>query len=103
MKFIREIIKNSRVKKILQDKSNTNRAALNCLNELGYPLPKIRHALIVLNGIKFTEIKGEVSIPSISYAIKGLKKNPTAIMNISQALNLEPEELFSHPGRFVNF
>jgi len=103
MKFIKKIIKNNRVKRNLQDKSNANRAALNCLKELGFPLPNIRHSLIVLNGIKLKDISGDVSTPSISYAIKGLKKNPTAIMNISQALNLEPEELFSHPGRFVNF
>jgi hypothetical protein len=72
-----------------------NQAALCALKNLGFPLEKIRKALIGLNNIKYSEIAGQhTSVASISNTINGIRESKTAKQLISEKLGIEQTELF---------
>jgi len=75
-------------------KARKNRAVLKRLLKLGYPMPNIRQALLFLNNIQYNELLNGVCRATISNTVKGKAKNKIAINNISQALYLNPRELF---------
>ncbi len=78
-----------------QVKRRRNRKALNCLNDLGFSLLEIRRALLYLNGITVTEIaNGEVSQPTITNTVKGIRANPAIQKKITDQLSLQVEEVF---------
>lgn len=81
---------------------NKNRAALRALRALGYPLPRIRHALVILNGRKITDINGSGVGKTVIYnAVKGKTHHYPAMKAVAQALGLHVEELFDEgPGAF---
>jgi len=92
--MINNIIKNN----IFQPK-NKNRRTLKFLKKLNYPLPRIRKALIVLNGLKLDEIaQGQTTASSLSKTIRkrSVQENHRKKdkLLISKKLGLEPQELF---------
>lgn len=93
MNLIRRQI--NKLNKIIQGESNRNRATLQYLESLGFSLPKIRKALIELNGVNVRELAdGHVSIPTVYNVIKGNRGNVLAMQLLADRLALEPEELF---------
>ena len=98
MTIIRKIL-NSRLKKIIQDKPHRNRAALACLITLGFPITRIRKALLDLNGITIQGLgNGEVSYPALYNALRGYRKNGPAVIvakeKLAEPLGLNVKELF---------
>lgn len=90
----RNMINNIFKNKIFQPK-NKNLRALNYLKKLDYPLPRIRKALIVLNGIKLFEIaQDQISPVNISKTVSGLFSSKKAKRLISQKLDIKEDELF---------
>lgn len=74
---------------------NKNLRVLRYLKRLNYPLPKIRKALIVLNGIKLAEIaQDKIAVVNISKTVNGLFSSKKAKSLISQKLDVEQTELF---------
>jgi len=77
---------------------NNNRATLKYLKKLGYPIPHIRKALIVLNGVKLDDIaQGQSTPSSISKTLRlktGRNHRKKDKSLIASKLNLEIEELF---------
>jgi hypothetical protein len=78
---------------------NKNRRVLKLLKKLNYPLPRIRKALIILNGIKLADIaQDQTTASSLSKTIrkKSIKTNHRKKDKklISQKLGLNIEELF---------
>lgn len=90
----------SKLNKIIQAESCRNRAALKCLDKLGFPLPDIRNALIKANRIKVSKLADGHSIksPTIYNTIYGKRANDTAKSVVSEALNLSVQELFPDEG-----
>ncbi len=90
-----ELISNIKMKYPFQEKRRRNRKALNCLNGLGFSLPEIRRALLYLNGITINGIaNGEVSQPTITNTVKGIRVNPAVQQKIADQLSLQVEEVF---------
>ena len=82
-------------KGFIQSKKTRNRTALNCLKELGFSLPKIRKALIDLNGINISALAdGRISGPTLYNTLRGVKCNETAQVILAEGLDLTREELF---------
>ena len=91
-----KIFQSNRTNKSFQGKTGKrNWAALQALKKIGYPLPKVRKALIELNGLTLAEISaGEVSIPTVANTLKGIRNNAIAKSLIAQKLSLSTNELF---------
>ena len=79
---------------------NKNRAALRALLALGYPLDRIRSALLALNGLRVHQLDAsDVSKTVVYAAVKGKTQHYKAMRVIAQALGLHVEELFDEdPG-----
>jgi lambda repressor-like predicted transcriptional regulator len=86
----------TKLKGFIQGESNRNRAALNCLKEIGFSMKEIRHALIRLNGINISGlIDGQQLTPPTLYnTLDGKRQNPQAQSIFSDALGLNIKELF---------
>jgi len=88
------------INKIFQNNNKThqkakkNRLALKRLQKLGFPMPNIRQALLYLNQVQYNDLLNGVCRATISNTVRGRAKNKTAVKNISEALNLRPDELF---------
>ncbi len=95
--MLSKIFQSIKLNKSFQGKTkNRNYAALYGLKNLGFPLPKIRKTLIVLNNIKYSEIAGtETSVASISNTINGNREGKTAKILIAEILGIEQNELFT--------
>ena len=91
------LLKNIRLSKIIQDK-NRNRAAFNCLREIGFPVGDIRTALLKMNGIKVRQLAGDVTAPTIHKTIGGERHNATAMDILSTALDVPKSDLFPDNG-----
>ena len=93
MKVIQNII-NNRLNKIIQGESNRNRAAMNCLKELGYPLISIRKSLIDLNEIRIPSLANGVSAPCLYNTLNGTRHNHQAKEILADSVGLEVKEMF---------
>ena len=91
-----KIFQSIKLNKSFQGKTKTrNYAALYGLKNLGFPLPKIRKTLVVLNNIKYSEIAGDkTSVASISNTINGNREGKTAKILIAEKLGIEQNELW---------
>ena len=98
MKIIQHITDN-KLYKIIQVKNNRNRAALRTLRRLGFSLPDVRRALIILNNVKVQELgNGEVSSPTLYSTLKGARGNGPARNILAASLGLEVKDLFPENG-----
>ena len=99
MKNISKILNNT-FGRFRQGKNGRNRTALNGLRELGYPMPRIRKALVDLNGINIRELsEGDgVSVPTLYNTLRGTRGNRQAREALAASLGLEKEELFPPEG-----
>jgi len=80
---------------IFQRKNHQNRKALKHLKKLGYPMPKIRRALLYLNDINIILLADrKVSGPTMYGTINGEKYNIDCQYSVSKSLDLKREELF---------
>lgn len=92
-----KLISNIKMKYPFQEKNHRNQKALNCLKALGFSLPEIRRALLCLNNITVSEIaraSGEVSQPTITNTIRGIRANPATQKRIADQLSLSKDEIF---------
>jgi len=80
---------------IFQRKNHQNRKALKYLKRLGFPMPRIRRALLYLNDLNIVILADrKISNPTIYMTIDGRKKNLTSQLLIARNLDLNREELF---------
>ncbi len=74
---------------------NGNRTMIQVMRDAGYPMPRIRKALIELNDISLQELaNGKVAVPTIYNTVKGLTQNQQAMELIADKLGLGVKELF---------
>jgi hypothetical protein len=74
---------------------NGNRTMIRVMKDAGYPMPRIRKALIELNDINIQELgNGKVSMPTIYSTIRGLNQNQQAMELIAGRLGLGVKEIF---------
>lgn len=90
------MFKRIKLNKIIQREKNRNRAALNCLKELGFSLPDIRSGLIKMNNIKILTLAQNhgVKTTTLYNTVKGLRPNPEAQQISANALDLDVNELY---------
>ena len=98
MKIFSKIF-NNRLNKIIQaqnDREKMNRAAFEFLSSLGFSLPEIRKALVVLNGVNICELAKEdgISLATMYNTMKGTRESPKAKEILAGTLGLEQEDLF---------
>jgi len=88
-------IKLSRFIQIKKDR-HRNRAAFNCLRELGFSLPEIRAALIKVNNINVSALArgAEITAPTIHAVAYGTRRNAEGRKVLSGALYMDVKELF---------
>ena len=80
--------------KLIMREANRNRDALECLLRLGFSLPRIRKALMTLNGIKINRLENGPS-PGLIYAtLKGTRDNGQARQILAEGLGLNTDEIF---------
>ena len=80
---------------LFKRKNHHNRAALKKLQRLGFPMHKIRRALLELNDLNIILLADrKVSGPTIYGTISGDKINIKAQRIIAKSLDLTREELF---------
>ena len=80
---------------LFKRKNHHNRAALKKLKKLGFPMHKIRRALLELNDLNIILLADrKVSGPTIYNTIRGDKTNTKAQSIIAKSLGLKREELF---------
>ena len=96
-KMIRTFL-NNKLKKIKQAK-NRNRAAVECLRELGFPLSAIRKSLVTINELKINDLAEEykVSPVTIYEALKARKSNngkSAGMQILAEALGVEVKEIY---------
>jgi len=97
MNLFKTFINNRRKKSFQAKNGNRNRAALQGLLFLGFPLKNIRRSLVELNAVSLSDIAaGQVVVPTISNNIKGrgAKGDSMAKTLIAQKFGLEVNELF---------
>lgn len=87
--------KNTMLSKIIQGQSR-NRATLNFLKALEYPMPEIRGALLKLNGIQVTDLVDghNISVTTLYAVIAGIRRNQLSRMIVADALGFHVPELF---------
>ena len=79
-----------------QGQNNRNRVALKALKKLGFSMPKIRKALIELNGLNIIILaNSKVSGPTFYNTIRGDKNNLKSQKILADTLKVDREELFS--------
>jgi hypothetical protein len=79
----------------VQGKRKQNLEALKCLVNLGYDFPEIRKAPLDLNNVTMTEIaNNEVSLPTVSNTIRGVRTNKVIQQKIAEILSLQVDEVF---------
>jgi len=84
------------LKGIFQSK-NRNRAALECLLDLGFSPINVRKALIALNDVNLNKLVRNgagVSAPTFYNTIKGTRTNDKAMALVAKSLNLDVGEMF---------
>ena len=89
-------LKNNRLYKLIQGQSR-NRATLNFLVELGWPMPEIRVAMLKLNGIKHVSklVDGhQITTQTLHATIAGIRHNQLARMIVADALGFHVDEIF---------
>ena len=76
--------------------NNQNQKAFETLKNLGYPLHRIRQALLQLNGASHQAIAKEagVSRASVSQHIAGLRTNDRLLKQIADYLGVVKEDFF---------
>jgi len=86
---------NSTVKFFKQRKNHRNRKTLRDLKRRGWPMPKIRRALIELNDLNIIILADrKVSNPTMYGTINGDKNNIESQHIFARSLGLTREELF---------
>ena len=73
-----------------------NRAAFYFLRQVGYALPKIRRALLVLNDIKYNELGSHSS--NVSQVLAGKRSDNQVRSRCAEALGIPEEDLFPEDG-----
>gem|GEM_PF-2011864 len=84
----------------LQEEQNDLKAVLLLCRERGFPLSRIRKALLVLNGTRNVDLKTDrVSLSALSRTINGQNIHDEAALQIVKALNLTTNDLFPNERR----
>ena len=84
----------TKLNKIIQGESVRNRAMVNCLKELGFPVKLIRKSVLDLNEIQIATLANGVSVPSLYNTLNGERKNQECMKILASSVGLGVDELF---------
>ena len=84
------------VKTFFQPRAKRNRETLEFLRSKGWPMPRIRRALLDLNGLTSCELAAQAGISpgTLSNTLRGRRPNESARLACARALGLSISELF---------